>query len=96
MISLYVSSGVKVGAVPLIHLLNQPALLVDNKIHSTTEGKGLARGLLVRQVLEESAAVDGADAAPASAIGQGFLAVRALNLHGEIGDRGTPDVEVAS
>jgi hypothetical protein len=96
MIFCHISGVVKVVAIPLVHLLNQSTLLVENEIYDATERERLAGGFLARQVLEEGAAVDGADAAPASAIGHGFITNRALDFHDEIRNRGPPDVEVAS
>lgn len=61
---------IDVEAVPLVHLVNQPIVLFDHKIHHRTEGKLISRSLLVRQVVEKSPLVDCTNAVSSKTFGR--------------------------
>jgi hypothetical protein len=96
MILRYFFPTAKFRGIPLVQQLNQPAFLVDYEVYNTAKSKLLAGGFPARKVDQKGAAVDGADAESASSTGECLVAVHTLDLHVEIGNRRSPNGEVAS
>ena len=84
----------KVGTIPLFHLLDQPTRLIHHELHNTLEQKRLSSGLLPWQVILERSLIVGLENYLQFSIAELYDWINGSNTHLEVWDRCPPDLPV--